>query len=152
MSTVLYAGSFDPYTTGHHSIAMRALDMFDRVVIAVGRNERKQGQWPAEYRVRAIAARYAGNPRVEVTSYSGLTVDFARNIGAAALVRGVRDANDFAAERTLADTNRAIGGIDTVLLVADPDLAFVSSSMVRELMHFGHDASRYIAWVPQDPQ
>lgn len=146
MSTVLYAGSFDPFTTGHRSMVDRALKMFDKVIIGIGHNERKTGEWPVDYRLAAISALYRSDSRVEVRAYTGLTVDLARECGADALLRGVRDASDFAAERTLADTNRAVGGIDTVLLVAEPELAYVSSSMVRELMHFGHDASQYIAW------
>ena len=147
MSTAVYAGSFDPFTIGHRDIVNRALQMFDRVVIAIGINENKKGQWPAEFRCQAIAAAYRDCPEVKVITYTGLTVDMARDCGADVLIRGVRNAADFAFEQNLADTNRALTGIDTVLLIASPSLAFVSSSMVRELMAFGHDASRFIAWT-----
>lgn len=153
MSTAVYAGSFDPFTIGHRDIVDRARHLFDRVVIAIGINEHKQGRWPADFRRQAIAAVYYDCPDVEVITYTGLTVDMARACGADALIRGVRNATDFAFEQNLADTNRALTGIDTVLLIASPYLAFVSSSMVHELMTFGHDASRFIAWItPSSPE
>lgn len=141
----LFAGSFDPFTTGHQSIVDRGLKIFDSVVVAVGHNEHKPGEWPAAERVAAIEALYAGEPRVTVVSYTGLTVDCAAATGAGVLLRGVRSVADYEYERNLADTNREIGGIDTVFLVSDPTHSFVSSSMVRELIHHGHDASKYIA-------
>ncbi len=146
MSTAVYAGSFDPFTIGHRDIVDRALRIFDSVVIGIGINEHKHGHWPVEFRQRAIAEAYSDCPAVKVVTYTGLTVDMACEYGADALIRGVRNTADFAFEQNLADTNRALTGIDTVLLIASPSLAFVSSSMVRELMAFGHDASRFIAW------
>lgn len=139
--TALFAGSFDPYTIGHHSLVERALQMFDKVVIAVGCNSEKGGCAAVDERVANIAACYDGNNRVEVCSYSGLTMDFAREIGADVLLRGVRNIKDFEYERELADVNKQIGGIDTVLLVSEPGLSSVSSSVVRELMRYGKDVS-----------
>lgn len=139
--TALFAGSFDPYTIGHHSLVERALQMFDKVVIAVGCNSEKGGCATVDERVANIAACYDGNSRVEVCSYSGLTMDFAREIGADVLLRGVRNIKDFEYERELADVNKQIGGIDTVLLVSEPGYSSVSSSVVRELMRYGKDVS-----------
>ena len=139
--TALFAGSFDPYTVGHHALVERALNMFDRVVVAVGYNSEKGGAATVEERVAAIAAVYCGNSRVEVRSYSGLTMDFAREVGADVLLRGVRNIKDFEYERELADVNKQIGGIDTVLLVSEPGYSSVSSSVVRELMRYGKDVS-----------
>lgn len=139
--TALFAGSFDPYTVGHHSLVERALNMFDRVVVAVGYNSEKGGATTVEERVAAIAAVYCGDSRVEVCSYSGLTMDFAREVGADVLLRGVRNIKDFEYERELADVNKQIGGIDTVLLVSEPGYSSVSSSVVRELMRYGKDVS-----------
>lgn len=141
----LFAGSFDPFTTGHLSIARRALKMCSTLVIAVGHNEHKPGEWSVEQRVEAISALFASSPQVEVTSYSGLTSSFAREIGADVLLRGVRSVADFEYERNLADTNRALCGIETIFLVSEPEFSFVSSSMVRELIHNGVDADRFIA-------
>ena len=139
--TALFAGSFDPYTIGHHSLVERALQMFDRVVIAVGCNSEKGGCTTVEERVAAIAACYKDNSRVDVRFYNGLTMDFAREVGADVLLRGVRNIKDFEYERELADVNRQLGGIDTVLLVSEPGYSSVSSSVVRELMRYGKDVS-----------
>ena len=139
--TALFAGSFDPYTIGHHSLVERALQMFDKVVIAVGYNSEKGSSSAVEERVATIAAVYSGDNRVEVRSYAGLTMDFAREVGADVLLRGVRNIKDFEYERELADVNRQMGGIDTVLLVSEPGYASVSSSVVRELMRYGKDVS-----------
>ena len=141
----LFAGSFDPFTVGHRSIVERCLTMFDEVTVAVGHNERKPGEWSVETRVRAISSLFADNPRVEVAAYSGLTVDMARRCGAGVLVRGVRGNSDFEYERNLADTNREIAGVETVFLISEPEYSFISSSMVRELLHNGHDVTKYIA-------
>lgn len=141
----LFAGSFDPFTVGHRSIVERALSLFDEVVVAIGHNEHKRGEWSVEQRLDAISRLFADNPRVKVTVFSGLTAVFAKKIGANVLVRGVRGNADFEYERNLADANRQIAAIDTVFLLCEPQYSFVSSSMVRELIHNGFDARRYIA-------
>lgn len=142
--TALYPGSFRPFTTGHRDIAVRALRLCDRLVIGVGHNPAKDCD-DAEVRAEAIRQALADFPQVEVRVYEGLTADFARECGADFLVRGIRSVSDFDAERTLAEVNLKVGGIDTVLLCADPALSYVSASMVRELESFGYDASRFKA-------
>lgn len=141
---VLFPGSFDPFTLGHADIVRRALALFDEVVIAVGYNEQKSGWMPVQERVASIKRLYAEEPRVKVESYAGLTVDFARERGIEAIVRGVRTMADFEYEMQLADVNRQLTGIETVLLPASPQLASLSSSVVRELAHFGHDISAFL--------
>ncbi len=140
-----YAGSFDPFTIGHRSIVERCLKLFPNVIIAIGYNEHKPGEWPLEQRLLAIQELYADNPAVEVMAYTGLTVDAAHKAGAHLLVRGVRGNIDFEYERNLADTNREISGLETILLISEPEFSFISSSMVRELLHNGHDVSKYVA-------
>lgn len=147
--TALFAGSFNPFTTGHASLVERGLRLFDRVIIAVGVNVAKADNDAAE-RLAAIRRIYALDTRVEVTGYSGLTADFAHQSGATCLLRGARTSADFEAERTLADINRSLTGIDTVILPTEPELAMVSSSMVRELRHFGHDVSPYLPTPTDD--
>lgn len=122
----------------------RALPLFDRIVIGVGVNIGKKYLHSADKRVADIAALYADEPRIEVKAYSDLAVDFAHREGARFIIKGVRSVKDFEYEREQADINRQIGGIDTLLLYADPKYASVSSSMVRELMHFGRDASEFL--------
>ena len=139
--TVLFAGTFDPYTRGHHALVERALAMFDKVVVAVGRNLGKNCMVSLEERVSAIEKVYAGNDRVSVAVYDTLTMDFARSVGAVALLRGVRSVKDFEYERDIADVNLRLGGMDTVLLISEPEYASVSSSVVRELMKYGKDVS-----------
>ena len=118
--------------------------MFDKVIVAIGYNSEKGGASTVEERVAAIAAVYKGDCRVEVRSYNGLTMDFAREVGADVLLRGVRNIKDFEYERELADVNRQLGGIDTVLLVSEPGYSSVSSSVVRELMRYGKDVSELL--------
>ena len=141
---VLFPGSFDPFTLGHADIVRRALSLFDEIVIAVGYNEQKQGWLPVEERVAAIKKLYEEEPRVRVESYTGLTVDFAKEQGIGAIVRGVRTVADFEYELQLADVNRRLTGIETLLLPASPELASLSSSIIRELAHFGHDVSQFL--------
>lgn len=142
--TALFAGTFDPYTRGHHALVERALALFDTVVVAVGRNLEKKCMLSVEERVSAIEKLYAGNGRVKVAVYDTLTMDFAQSVGATALLRGVRSVKDFEYERDIADINLRLGGIDTVLLVSEPEYASVSSSVVRELMKYGKDVSELL--------
>ncbi|MDE5643188.1 MAG: pantetheine-phosphate adenylyltransferase [Muribaculaceae bacterium] len=141
----LFAGSFDPFTIGHDSIVRRALRLFDEgVTIAIGYNCNKTSCSDIEERVDAIRRIYNGVAGVEVAAYSCLTTDFARQCGAGVLLRGVRSVKDFEYERDLADINRRISGIDTVILPAEPDMAMISSSMVRELMRYSKDVSEFL--------
>jgi len=145
--TGLFVGTFDPFTTGHDSIVRRALPLFDRLVIGVvGDNVQKPHITSAEQRRQVIANLYAEEPRIEVTTYFGLAVDLARRVGARFIVKGVRSAKDFEYEREQADINRLITGgeVETILLYAEPQLASVSSSMVRELKHFGLDVTPFL--------
>lgn len=144
MRTGIFVGSFDPFTIGHKSVVDRVLPLFDRVVIGVGVNERKQYMLTTEERVAAIRQLYAGDERVVVESYSDLTVDFAQRHGAQFVVKGVRNVRDFEYERDQADINRRLTGLETLLIYAEPGLDSVSSSVVRELNHFGKDTSMFV--------
>ena len=142
--TGIFVGSFDPFTIGHDSIVRRAVGLFDRLVIGVGVNEGKHYMQSADERVEAIRRLYAGDGRISVERYSDLTVDFARRVGARFIVKGVRSVKDFEFERAQADINRRLTGVETVLLYAEPGLDSVSSSVVRELKHFGRDVSMFL--------
>lgn len=134
---VLFPGSFDPFTDGHANIVKRALRLFDGVVVAVGENSDKRYLFSSEERVQKIAERYADEPRVRVVCYSDMTVDCCRRSGCGAIVRGVRNAQDWEYESTVAAVNQRLASdIETVLLPADTDLRDISSTLEREkLLH-----------------
>ena len=141
----LFAGSFDPFTRGHEAVIEEALRLFDKVVIGVGENISKKSLLSVEQRCRLIEALYANEERVRVAKYSTLTGDFAREVGATVLVRGVRNTVDFEFERTIEVTNRQLfPELTTVLLPTPAELMHISSSMVRELLAFGRDVSDYM--------
>lgn len=144
MRTAIFPGTFDPFTIGHDALVRRALDIVDELYIAIGINTAKQTMFTLEERMEHITALYKDEPRIHVVSYEGLTTDFAHSIGAKFIIRGVRSAIDFEYERNIADANRMLTGIDTVLLISEPQYAAISSSMVRELAHFGKDISPYL--------
>ena len=142
--TALFAGSFDPFTKGHYALLKRALPLFDRIVVGIGINSSKRCMFTIEERVAAIEKAFAGEERVEVRVYDCLTMDFAKQIGADVLLRGVRSIKDFEYERELADLNLRVGGIDTVLLVSEPEHSSISSSVVRELITYGKDVAELL--------
>ncbi len=142
--TLLFPGSFDPFTTGHDDIVRRSLAFADRLVIAIGVHPTKKGLYSPDQRKADIERVYAHEPRVEVMVYEGLTTDLAQRIGADAIVRGVRNVTDFEYERNIAEVNRRLTGIETILLFADPAHAAVSSSVVRELMSYGKDVTPFL--------
>jgi pantetheine-phosphate adenylyltransferase len=140
----LFPGTFDPFTVGHHSIVKRALCFADEIVIAVGVNSQKETLYSPEERINAIRRIYADEKRVEVMSYDMLTVDFAEKIGADYLLRGVRNLSDFEYERTIADMNRRLTNIETIILISEPEYGHISSSLVRELIRHKKDITRLI--------
>lgn len=141
----MFPGSFNPFTIGHQSLVERGLAMFDSIVIAIGISSSKQvTEAEIAERIEPIKQLYADNPRIEVIYYSGLTVDAAREHGCRFLLRGIRNTIDMEYERTMADINRRIGGIETVVLFTLPELSAVSSSVVRELERYGHDTAEFL--------
>ncbi|MBQ3732219.1 MAG: pantetheine-phosphate adenylyltransferase [Muribaculaceae bacterium] len=140
----LFPGSFDPFTRGHESIVRRALPLFDKFVIAIGVNADKRSFMSMEQRQSWIERVFKDDPRVEVITYSGMTVDAAREVGAAFIVRGVRLIQDFENEKHLAEVNRDLTGIETILLYTLPEYSHISSSIVRELARYGQDVSAYL--------
>ncbi len=134
----IFPGSFDPFTRGHAAMVDQALCLFDKVVVAVGVNSAKRGFLATQKRLELIEDLYAGDDRVEVKAYEGLTVDFAHQQGAVAMIRGVRSTIDFEYERSLAAVNARLDeGIVTVVLYAPAHLADVASNAVRELYSYG---------------
>lgn len=142
--TAIFPGSFNPYTVGHASVVGRALALFDNIIIAVGINRAKHSDADIDARLEPIRRLYAGNSAVRVCAYDGLTADFARQCGARFILRGVRSVKDFEYERDMADINRRLTGIETVLLYTLPEHAAISSSVVRELASFGADTAPFL--------
>ena len=141
----LFPGSFNPFTKGHADIVERALKLFDEVVVGIGVNAAKRA--PSQEEVQAherLKAYYKDNPEVQVTEYSCLTVDLCQNLGINVIVRGVRSMKDFEYERQMADVNRKLTGVETVVLFADPAYESLSSSLVREIAAYGRDVSTFI--------
>lgn len=136
--TAIFPGSFDPFTRGHAALVEDALRMFDKVVIAIGDNIAKKGLLTVERRKQLIVDLYRNEPRVEVCTYSTLTIEVAREMGAVAIIRGVRNSIDFEYEKTMAQANRRLfPEIATIMLATPAELSDISSSTIREIRAFG---------------
>ena len=144
MRTAIFPGTFDPFTIGHDALVRRALDLVDELYIAIGINTEKRTMLSLEERIERITTLYGNETRIHVVSYEGLTTDFAQSVGAKFIIRGVRNTIDFEYEKNIADINRMLTGIDSLLLISEPQHAAISCSMVRELAHFGKDISKYL--------
>ena len=144
MKRAIFPGTFDPFTIGHYSVVERALTFMDEIIIGIGVNEKKHTWFPTEKRVRMIEKLYADNPRIRVEAYDGLTVDFARMRKAQFIIRGIRTVHDFEYEETIADINRKLAGVETILLFTEPELTSISSTIVRELLSYGKDVSTFL--------
>lgn len=129
----LFPGSFDPFTAGHEAILRRILPLFDKVVVAVGVNSEKKYMFSVEERLERIRSMLSDCPTVEVTSYTGMTIDLCHRLGAKVIIRGIRTAKDFEYEQTVAAVNRLQdSSIETLLVMADPDHINISSTLERE--------------------
>ncbi len=144
MRKAIFPGTFDPFTIGHYSVVKRALTFMDEVIIGIGVNEKKKTYFPIEKRVEMIRRLFADEPCIQVAAYDGLTVDFAREQGAGFIIRGIRTVHDFEYEETIADVNRKLAGVETILLFTEPELTSVSSTIVRELLHYQKDVTPFL--------
>ena len=145
MKTAIFPGSFDPFTRGHEAIVEKALHLFDKVIIGIGSNVAKQGLLSVENRKRLIDDYYAGDARVEAMIYGGMTGDFAQQVGAAAVIRGVRNTTDFDVEYQMALINRGIHPeLETLLLPASAAYQYFSSSMAREMIRYHQPLENYL--------
>lgn len=140
----IFPGTFDPFTIGHQSLVKRGLEIVDEIIIAIGINEKKLTYYPLEERLEAIRKLYKNNPNVRVMSYDSLTVDFAESVDATFIMRGIRTVNDFEYEKSIADVNRKLSGIETFILFTEPEHTHISSSIVRELLSYGKDISLFV--------
>ncbi len=144
MTRAIFPGTFDPFTIGHYSVVKRALTFVDEVVIGIGVNDKKHTYFPTDKREEMIRHLYRNEPRVSVKAYDCLTIDFALQEQANLIIRGIRTVKDFEYEETIADINRKLAGIETILLFTEPELTSISSTAVRELLQYGKDVSMFI--------
>ena len=145
MKRAIFPGSFDPITMGHIDIIRRSLPLFDELIIAIGINSNKKYMFSLEQRKAFIEATFANEPKIKVDTYEGLTVDYCDKIKAKFIVRGLRNPADFEFEKTITQVNRRLSEIETVFLLTSAETSFISSSIVREVIHFEGD---YTSMVP----
>lgn len=144
-SICLFPGTFDPVTLGHTDIIDRALPLFDKLIIGIGRNVNKQPMFSEQQRLEWLNEIYRSNDKVEALVYDGLTVDCCRLVGAHFILRGIRYVNDFEYEKAIADMNRSIAdNIETIFLTCLPQYTSVASTLVRDVLKNGGDVSKFL--------
>lgn len=141
MKRAVFPGSFDPITLGHEDIITRALPLFDEIIIAIGINSDKKYMFSLKERMQFIRDTFTHEPKIKVETYSGLTIDYCKKVDAQFMLRGLRNPGDFEFEKSIAQTNRKLSGIDTVFLLTSADTSFISSSIVRDVLRNGGDYS-----------
>ena len=146
MKRAIFPGSFDPITNGHVDIIERSLPLFDEIIIAIGINAKKKYMFSLEERKQFIEQTFQMQDKIKVMTYEGLTVSFCKKVEADFIIRGLRNPADFEFEKTITQVNRRLSDIETVFLLTSPENAFISSSIVREVIHFEGD---YRSMVPE---
>lgn len=145
LKIAIFPGSFDPITIGHETIVRRAIPLFDKIIIAIGFNTNKSGYFPLEKRKDWIRTVFKGESKIEVAVYEGLTVDFCKQVNAKYILRGLRTAADFEYERSIAQMNKLMyPEIDTVFILTTPEYTPVNSTIVRDIIRHGGDASKFL--------
>lgn len=144
MKRAIFPGTFDPFTIGHYSIVMRGLQLFDEIVIGIGVNQTKKTLFDVEKRIEIIQQAFQNVPGVTVQTYDSLTVDFAESVDAKYLLRGLRTISDFEYEHTIANANRQLSGLETVILFTEAEYSFISSTVVRDLIAYGRDITKFL--------
>jgi len=148
LKRAVFPGSFDPFTIGHEDIVRRAIPLFDEIIIALGINTNKKSLFSTEERKKWIEELFADTKKIKVETFSGLTVDYCRNVEASYILRGLRTAADFEYERTIAQLNQAMyKELETILILSHPQHSMISSTIVREILRFDGDISPF---VPQN--
>ena len=141
MKRAVFPGSFDPITLGHYDIIKRGVKLFDEVIIAIGVNADKKYMFSLEQRKQFIEEAFKDQPKVKVTTYEGLTIDYCQSVGAKFILRGLRNPADFEFEKAIAHTNRKLSKIETVFLLTASKTSFISSSIVRDVIRNNGDYS-----------
>jgi len=146
MDTIaVFPGSFDPITLGHESIVLRAMNLFDKIIIGIGTNTSKTAFFTVEQRLEMIRELFAGNPKVEVMYFDDLTTDFCKRVDAKYMLRGLRTSSDFEYEKVIAQVNQAmLPEVESLFMLTLPEHAAINSSVVREIMRYGGDVSKFV--------
>ncbi|MEM6736393.1 MAG: pantetheine-phosphate adenylyltransferase [Bacteroidota bacterium] len=148
MKIALFPGSFDPFTKGHHDIVMRGLDLFDRVIVSIGYNSKKSKRYfELDWMVNKIKEAFVDENRVDVIVYDELTAQLAKKYQARFLLRGLRNTTDFEYENSISQINRYLNAsLETIFLITSPELAPISSSIIREVHRYGGDVSPFLPY------
>ncbi|MDA9002416.1 pantetheine-phosphate adenylyltransferase [Flavobacteriaceae bacterium] len=144
MKKAIFPGSFDPITLGHVDIINRGVTLFDEIIIAIGENSSKDYMFSIDERVAFIESAFKDNPKISVMNYSGLTIDFCKEIGVDFIVRGLRNPADFEFEKAIAHTNRHLSTLETIFLLTSSQTSFISSSIVREVIRYEGDYKKLV--------
>ena len=145
MKIALFPGSFDPITKAHVDILKRSLSLFDKIYIGIGENSSKKSFLSIEKRIEMVDAVFLDEPKVEIVSYEGLTVNFCEKIGASHMIRGIRTVSDFEYEKAIAQMNHAlIPNIESIFIVSKPGYSSISSTIVRDILRYGGDVSQFV--------
>ncbi len=145
MKIAVFPGSFDPITLGHYDILTRGLPLFDKIIVAVGKNATKNYMFPLEQRLEWIRETFKNEPKVEADTYSGLTVNYCKEVGANFILRGLRNPADFEFEKAVAQTNRKLNpDLETIFLLTSSGLSSISSSIVRDVLRHEGDYSQFV--------
>ena len=146
MKKAVFPGSFDPITLGHVDLIYRGLEIFDEIIIAIGVNADKKQLFPLEDKIQQIKNTFINEPRIKVASYKGLTIDFCKSVNSKYILRGLRNSSDFNYEQSIAQTNSSLSKIESVFLISSPQLAHISSTIVRDIIKNEGD---YKSLVPE---
>jgi len=145
MKIAVFPGSFDPITKGHQDIIERALPLFDKIIVAIGKNSAKKYHYSLEKRINFIELTFNHNPKIEVISYSGLTINFCKSVDANYILRGIRNSADYMFENSIAQMNKAMENtIETIFIPTIPELAAISSTIVRDILVNGGNVEKFV--------
>ena len=141
----VFPGSFDPFTSGHEAIVLRATHLFEKIIVAIGTNSNKKYLFDLAQRKARIQDVFSEYPNIEVTSYEGLTTAYCNQVGAQYIIRGLRDSADFQFEKSIAQMNKAMSpSLETIFLLTDPEFSAINSTILREIIKNGGDISRFL--------
>jgi pantetheine-phosphate adenylyltransferase len=148
MKIAVFPGSFDPITLGHQDIVERALPLFDKIIVAIGHNTIKKYHFSIDQRIEFIKLTFNNNPKIEVTKYSGLTIDFCKEVNANFILRGIRNVADYNYENSIAQMNKAMNNeIETIFMPTIPDLSAINSTIIRDILINDGDVSNFVPAV-----